>query len=66
MHPHKTNGMPARKRGTQDRYKPWSDDAGAACVEVKKPRDGGSRGVSPPDPRLADFPASRLPGFLAL
>lgn len=34
------NGMPARDLGTQDWRRPWSDDAGGACVEVKKLADG--------------------------
>jgi hypothetical protein len=32
--------MPSHDLGTQDWHKPWSDDAGGACVEVKKLHDG--------------------------
>lgn len=34
------NGMPARALGTLDWRRPWSDDGGGACVEVKKPARG--------------------------
>lgn len=40
MHHPIRNGMPARDLGAQDWHKPWSDDAGGACVEVKKLGDG--------------------------
>ncbi len=34
------NGMPSPDLGARGWRKPWSDDAGGACVEVKKLRDG--------------------------
>lgn len=34
------NGMPSRDLGAQGWHKPWSDDAGGACIEVKKLLDG--------------------------
>lgn len=37
---HVRNGMPATDLGTHGWHKPWSDDAGAACVEAKKLNDG--------------------------
>ncbi|MFG3661804.1 DUF397 domain-containing protein [Streptomyces sp. NPDC047706] len=34
------NGIPAPELGAQGWSKPWSDDAGGACVEVLKLADG--------------------------
>ena len=40
MHHPIRNGMPARQLGARGWTKPWSDDAGGACVEVKRLADG--------------------------
>ncbi|QCX81509.1 hypothetical protein C9F11_39635 [Streptomyces sp. YIM 121038] len=39
MHPIR-NGMPSRELGAHGWRKPWSDDAGGACLEAKKLVDG--------------------------
>lgn len=40
MHHHIRNGMPSRELGARGWTRPWSDDAGGACVEVKRLADG--------------------------
>ncbi len=40
MHHPIRNGMPAPELGACGWSKPWSDDAGGACVEVLKLDDG--------------------------
>ncbi|GEC05601.1 hypothetical protein SSP24_32560 [Streptomyces spinoverrucosus] len=40
MHHPIRNGMPAPELGARGWSKPWSDDAGGACVEVLKLDDG--------------------------
>jgi hypothetical protein len=40
VYPHIRNGIPSRELGARGWSKPWSDDAGGACVEVKKLSDG--------------------------
>jgi uncharacterized protein DUF397 len=66
-HHHIRNGMPARDLGGQDWHKPWSDDAGGACVEVKKLGDGRvavRQSTDPGGPALV-FTDREITSFLA-
>lgn len=61
------NGMPSRELGTQGWSKPWSDDAGGACVEAKKLRDGRialRQSTDPEGPALV-FTPHEMTNFLA-
>ncbi|GAA3292290.1 DUF397 domain-containing protein [Streptomyces cinereospinus] len=40
MHHPVRDGMPAPELGVLGRSRPWSDDAGGACVEVLELHDG--------------------------
>ena len=67
-HPHPIrNGMPARELGSRGRSKPWSDDAGGACVEVKKLSDGrvAVRQSTDPDSPALVFTPHEMTSFLA-
>lgn len=61
------NGMPARDLGAQDWQRPWSDDAGGACVEVKKLADGrvAVRQSTDPDGPALVFTPYEMTSFLA-
>ncbi|MFF9038546.1 DUF397 domain-containing protein [Streptomyces sp. NPDC014892] len=61
------NGMPARDLGAQDWHRPWSDDAGGACVEVKKLADGrvAVRQSTDPDGPALLFTPREMTTFLA-
>jgi hypothetical protein len=63
---HIRNGMPSRDLGTQDWYKPWSDDAGGACLEVKKLGDGrvALRQSDDPDGPALVFTPHEMTNFL--
>ncbi|QFR03072.1 DUF397 domain-containing protein [Streptomyces phaeolivaceus] len=60
------NGMPARDLGVQDWHRPWSDDAGGACVEVKKLADGrvAVRQSTDPDGPALLFTPREMTSFL--
>ncbi|UUU28252.1 DUF397 domain-containing protein [Streptomyces sp. DSM 40750] len=59
--------MKARDLGTQDWHRPWSDDAGGACVEVKKLSDGrvAVRQSTDPDGPALLFTPHEMTSFLA-
>lgn len=60
MHHHIRNGIPSRELGNRGWYKPWSDDAGGACVEAKKLGDGRvalRQSTDPDGPALVFTPA---------
>ena len=61
------NGMPARELGSRGWSKPWSDDAGGACVEVKKLADGrvAVRQSTDPDSPALVFTPHEMTSFLA-
>ncbi|EKX63557.1 DUF397 domain-containing protein [Streptomyces ipomoeae] len=61
------NGMPARDLGTHDWHRPWSDDAGGACVEVKKLADGrvAVRQSTDPDGPALVFTPYEMTSFLS-
>ena len=66
MHHHIRNGMPARDLGARGWSKPWSDDAGGACLEAKKLADGRvalRQSTDPDSPALVLTPAE-VAGFL--
>jgi hypothetical protein len=58
--------MPARDLGTKGWQKPWSDDAGGACVEAKKLNDGrvALRQSTDPDGPALVFPPGALASFV--
>ncbi|MCX4459318.1 DUF397 domain-containing protein [Streptomyces sp. NBC_01728] len=59
--------MPSRELGTQGWSKPWSDDAGGACVEAKKLSDGRialRQSTDPEGPALV-FTSREMTSFLA-
>nr|WP_228031530.1 DUF397 domain-containing protein [Streptomyces phyllanthi] len=60
------NGMPARDLGSQGWSKPWSDDAGGACVEAKKLADGrvAIRQSTDPDGPALVFTPHEMTSFL--
>ncbi|WP_432254194.1 DUF397 domain-containing protein [Streptomyces sp. HNM1019] len=59
--------MPSHDLGTMGWSKPWSDDAGGACVEAKKLRDGrvALRQSTDPDGPALVFTTNEMTGFLA-
>jgi len=61
------NGMPARELGSRGWSKPWSDDAGGACVEVMKLADGrvAVRQSTDPDSPALVFTPNEMTSFLA-
>lgn len=61
------NGMPARDLGAHDWRRPWSDDAGGACVEVKRLADGrvAVRQSTDPDGPALVFTPREMTTFLA-
>jgi len=61
------NGMPARELGARGWSKPWSDDAGGACVEVMKLADGrvAVRQSTDPDSPALVFTPREMTSFLA-
>lgn len=66
MHPHIRNGMPSRELGARGWSKPWSDDAGGACVEVMKLADGrvAVRQSTDPDGPALVFTPLEMSSFL--
>lgn len=60
------NGMPSRELGTCGWSKPWSDDAGGACVEVKRLADGrvAVRQSTDPDGPALVFTPREVTSFL--
>ncbi|MFD9902939.1 DUF397 domain-containing protein [Streptomyces sp. NPDC059063] len=67
MHDPLDNGTPSRDLGAQGWLKPWSDDAGGACVEAKRLPDGSValRQSTDPDGPALVFPRSEIARFLA-
>ncbi len=67
MHPPIRNGMPARQLGARGWTKPWSDDAGGACVEVKQLADGrvAVRQSTDPDGPALVFTSREMSSFLS-
>ncbi|ANP56585.1 DUF397 domain-containing protein [Streptomyces griseochromogenes] len=59
--------MPARQLGAHGWTKPWSDDAGGACVEVKKLADGrvAVRQSTDPDGPALVFTSGEMSSFLS-
>lgn len=60
------NGTPARELGPHGWAKPWSDDVGGACVEVKKLADGrvALRQSTDPDGPALIFTHHEITSFL--
>ena len=60
------NGMPARDLGAQGWSKPWSDDAGGACLEAKRLADGRAalRQSTDPDGPALVFTPHEMNSFL--
>jgi hypothetical protein len=60
------NGMPSRELGAHGWRKPWSDDAGGACVEAMRLYDGrvALRQSTDPDSPALIFTKGELAGFL--
>ncbi|MEU3986633.1 DUF397 domain-containing protein [Streptomyces sp. NPDC026672] len=58
--------MPSRNLGARGWAKPWSDDAGGACVEVKKLADGrvAVRQSTDPDGPALVFTPREMTSFL--
>ncbi|WP_097259273.1 DUF397 domain-containing protein [Streptomyces sp. Ag109_G2-15] len=58
--------MPARQLGARGWTKPWSDDAGGACVEVKRLADGrvAVRQSTDPDGPALVFTSHEMSNFL--
>lgn len=67
MHHHIRSGMPSHDLGTRGWSKPWSDDAGGACVEAKKLHDGrvALRQSTDPDGPALVFTTYEMTRFLA-
>ncbi len=67
MHHHIRSGMPSHDLGTLGWSKPWSDDAGGACVEAKKLYDGrvALRQSTDPDGPVLVFTTNEMTRFLA-
>ncbi len=65
-HLHIRSGMPSRDLGAQGWFKPWSDDAGGACVEAKKLTDGrvALRQSTDPDGPALVFTPTEMTSFL--
>jgi len=61
------NGIPSRNLGARGWTKPWSDDAGGACVEVKKLTDGrvAVRQSTDPDGPALVFTPREMTTFVA-
>jgi Domain of unknown function (DUF397) len=61
------NGMPSRDLGAHVWHKPWSDDAGGACIEAKKLHDGrvALRQSTDPDGPALIFTPREMVSFLA-
>ncbi|MEU5538222.1 DUF397 domain-containing protein [Streptomyces sp. NPDC020362] len=59
--------MPARQLGARGWTKPWSDDAGGACVEVKQLADGrvAVRQSTDPDGPALVFTSREMSSFLS-
>ncbi|WP_189930683.1 DUF397 domain-containing protein [Streptomyces sulfonofaciens] len=59
--------MPSRDLGAQGWHKPWSDDAGGACVEAKKLGDGrvALRQSADPDSPALIFTPREMSSFVA-
>lgn len=66
MHHPIRNCMPSHALGTRGWAKPWSDDAGGACVEVKKLADGrvAVRQSTDPDGPALVFTSHEMTSFL--
>ncbi len=66
MHHHIRNGMPSRELGARGWSKPWSDDAGGACLEVMKLADGrvAVRQSTDPDGPALVFTPVEMSSFL--
>ena len=60
------NGMPSAELGAKGWRKPWSDDAGGACVEAKKLNDGrvALRQSTDPDGPALVFPPGAMTSFV--
>ncbi|MGW0823058.1 DUF397 domain-containing protein [Streptomyces sp. NPDC002845] len=58
--------MPSRDLGVRGWAKPWSDDAGGACVEVKRLADGrvAVRQSTDPDGPALVFTPNEMTSFL--
>ncbi|MER6467058.1 DUF397 domain-containing protein [Streptomyces sp. NPDC093272] len=67
MHHPIRNGIPSRQLGARGWSKPWSDDAGGACVEVKKLADGrvAVRQSTDPDGPALVFTPREMNTFLS-
>ncbi|WOX14241.1 DUF397 domain-containing protein [Streptomyces sp. N50] len=67
MHHPIRNGIPSRNLGARGWTKPWSDDAGGACVEVKKLADGSVavRQSTDPDGPALVFTPREMTSFVA-
>ncbi|MEV6760441.1 DUF397 domain-containing protein [Streptomyces sp. NPDC051105] len=67
MHHQIHNGIPSRQLGARGWSKPWSDDAGGACVEVKKLADGrvAVRQSTDPDGPALVFTPREMTTFLS-
>ncbi|GAA2309085.1 hypothetical protein SVIO_090250 [Streptomyces violaceusniger] len=67
MHHHIRGGMPRHDLGALGWSRPWSDDAGGACVEAKKLRDGrvALRQSTDPDGPALVFTTNEMTRFLA-
>ncbi|MEV0221641.1 DUF397 domain-containing protein [Streptomyces sp. NPDC050704] len=61
------NGIPSRELGRHGWRKPWSDDAGGACVEAKKLGDGrvALRQSTDPDGPALVFTPHEMTAFLS-
>ena len=66
QHPTRTC-MPSHALGARGWSKPWSDDAGGACVEAKKLADGSValRQSTDPDGPALVLSRTEMAGFLA-
>ncbi|MCG7203184.1 DUF397 domain-containing protein [Streptomyces arenae] len=66
MHHPVQNGITSRQLGARGWSKPWSDDAGGACVEVKKLSDGrvAVRQSTDPDGPALVFTPREMTSFL--
>ncbi|GGX51438.1 DUF397 domain-containing protein [Streptomyces fructofermentans] len=67
MHHRIRNGVPSRDLGPLGWSKPWSDDAGGACVEAKRLGDGrvALRQSTDPDGPALVFTSREMTTFLA-
>ncbi|EXU66679.1 toxin-antitoxin system, toxin component [Streptomyces sp. PRh5] len=67
MHHHIRSGTPSHHFGALGWSKPWSDDAGGACVEAKKLHGGrvALRQSTDPDGPALVFTTNEMTRFLA-